>query len=217
MREIATLSVWAALWAPAAGAWCTSAGHPGNVLLQTQVLEIQDDSAYTAGADVWVPAGVKADSLIYAWLVWNNKITGQGCKVTFEGTRNDLCDGRVSIEFQQPTAYNVGFAATDVPGNATAYPWRCTVELMFHVFDMTEFVRNPMWDPDDPMSPEWLPDPGFDLFTLVEVRVTGQRYVNPGGVPSVPPGVTRNGNCPEPQADDAFPAYMLTGPGCVSV
>ncbi len=200
--------------APAASAYCTTSGQPGMVALASHVLEIQDDTAYRAGRDVWVTAGVKADAQLFAWLVWSSRPTGQGCVVTFEGRRNDTCAARVDIQFEQRTAYNVGFSASDVPpGGASTYPYFCSTELMFHIFDSGEFVPNPRYDPADPASPQYIVDPGFDFYSVVGLNVTGEHYVNPGGVGTVPIGVSRNG-CPQAQPGDEFPAYMLEGPGC---
>lgn len=200
--------------APSAQAYCTTSGQPGMVMLASHVLEIMDDDAYKQGRTVWVPGGVKADSQLFAWLVWTDRVTGQGCVVTLKERRNDHCGPRLDVQFQQRTAYNVGFAASDMPGVSTAYPYRCTTELVFHIFDSGQMVPNPAYDPNDPFSPQFIVDPGFDFYTLIQLDVTGEHYTNPGGMPSVPDGVTRNGECPDAQPDDEFPAFMLTGPNC---
>jgi len=206
MRRILQIGVLVSLLAPAANAYCTTSGQPATVMLASQILEIQDDAAYKAGQDVWVPAGVKADAQIHTWLVWSSQPGGQNCLVTFEGVRNDNCGPRVEIQFEQRTPYNAGISAADMPGGSTAYPYSCTVELIFHIYDMT-----PIPNPDLKLPP--LVDPGFNFYTLVDLRVTGEHYVNPGGVGTVPIGVSRQG-CPQAQAGDHFPAYMLEGPGC---
>lgn len=200
--------------APSAHAYCTTAGHPGTVTLASHVLEILDDDAYKQGRNVWIPGAVKADSQLFAWLVWTDRVTGQGCVVTLKARQNDYCGPRLDIQFEQRTAYNVGFVATDNPGASTTYPYSCTTELVFHIFDSGQWVPNPTYDPNDPNSPQFIIDPGYDFFSLVQLNVTGEHYTNPGGMPSVPDGVTRNGECPTAQPDDEFPAFMLTGPGC---
>ena len=206
MRHILRIGVLVSLLAPAANAYCTTTGQPATVLLASHVLEIQDDAAYRAGQDVWVPAAVKADSQIHTWLVWSSQPGGQNCSVTFEGVRNDNCGPRVDVQFEQRTPYNAGIGVSDMPGGSTSYPYSCTVELIFHIYDMTP-IPNP-----DPTQPP-LVDPGFNFYMLVDLRVTGEHYVNPGGVGTVPIGVSRQG-CPQAQAGDQFPAYMLEGPGC---
>lgn len=214
MRHIFQLAGLLLALMPSLKAYCTVSGQPGVVNLASHVLEIQDDAAYKAGRDAWVPAGVKADSQLFAWLAWSSFPTGQGCEVTFTGVRNDYCGPRVDIQFEQRTAYNVGIAASDMPGASTSYPYRCSVELMFHAMDRNERFLNPRYDPNDPTTgPQYLPDPGFDFFILVSLNVTGEHYVNPGGVGTVPIGVNRDG-CPQAQPGDEFPAYMLEGPGC---
>ena len=214
MRLFVMVSTLVAIVAPESSAFCTTSGQPGSVALASHVLEIQDDAAYRAGRDVWVTAGVKADAQLLAWLVWSSRPTGQGCVVTFEGRRNDTCAARLDIQFEQRTAYNVGFSASDVPSGGTSpYPYSCSAEVMFHIFDSGEFVPNPRYDPNDPFSQQYIVDPGFDFYSAVGLNVTGQHYVNPGGVGTVPIGVSRNG-CPEAKPGDEFPAYMLQGPGC---
>ena len=216
MRLLVMASTLVALAAPAASAFCTTSGQPGSVALASHVLEIQDDAAYRVGRDVWVTAGVKADAQLFAWLVWSGRPTGQGCVVTFEGRRNDTCATRLDIQFEQRTAYNVGFSASDIPpGGNSVYPYSCSAEVMFHIFDSGEFAPNPRYDPNDPLSQQYIVDPGFDFYTVVGLTVTGEHYVNPGGVGTVPIGVSRNG-CPQAQPGDEFPAYMLEGPGCAA-
>ena len=201
--------------APSASAYCTTSGQPGIVTLASHVMLIQDDTAYKAGTDLWVLGGTKADAQLFAWLVWSDWPTGQGCVVTMIARRNDTCGGRVDVQFEQRTAYNVGFSASDTGTSTTAYPYRCSLEVVFHIYD-THGIPNPRYNPNDPFNtePPYIPDPGFDFWSVVQLDVTGERMATPGGVPSVPDGVTRNGECPTAQPDDEFPAFMLTGPGC---
>ena len=214
MRTLLMVSTLMAFAAVGASAFCTTSGQPNIVALASHVLEIQDDAAYRAGRNVWVTGGVKADAQIFAWLVWSNRPTGQGCVVTFTGRRNDTCGIRVDVQFEQKTAYNVGFAASDIPpGGNSLYPYSCSTEVEFHIFDSGQFVPNPTYDPNGPSGPQFIVDPGFTFFSVVELTVTGEQYVNPGGVGTVPIGVSRSG-CPQAQPGDEFPAYMLQGPGC---
>ncbi len=213
MRCVLLTVLFGAL-APDLRAYCTTSGQPAAVTLASHVYEVKDDDAYKQGRDVWVPAGVKADSQLFIWLVWSHRTTGQGCIVVLKQRRNDHCGSRLDIQFEQRTSYNAGFAASDTPGPLTNYPFSCSTELVFHIHDSGEWIPNPAWDPLDPASARYIVDPGFYFYTLVQLNTTGERYVNPGGVPSVPDGVTRNGECPVAQPDDEFPAFMLSGPGC---
>lgn len=220
MRVGMILAAMLMLNAPAAFGYCTVSGQPGVIPMNSRVVEMQDDEAAKQGRIVWTPVGVFSDNQIFAWLHWNNKPTGQGCVATFVGVRNDLCRGRVNTDFRQMTAYNLGVGVTDSGGN-NRYPFGCSVELIFHVYDSVP-DPNPAYNPNDPACPDpmliqcqpVLIDPGFDYYILVDLHVTGQRIIPQGGNPSTPPNVSSNGNCPVPEPGETLPAYMFRGPGC---
>lgn len=213
MRRLVLILSLAGVIGQTAQAFCTTSGQPGTVLLASHMFQVQDDAAYKAGRDVWVDAGYKADAQVLAWLIWSSFPTGQGCVLEFVGITRDGCAGRVDVQFEQRTAYNVGIAVTDTAA-ASRYPYTCSLDLLFHIYDANG-IPNPRYDPADPMSgPPFLPDPGFNFSSSVRLDVTGEHYINPGGVSLVPPGVLRNG-CPQRTAADAdLPDYMFTGPGC---
>lgn len=207
---------------PSMNAFCTVSGQPGTVFLASRVIEMQDDEAWKRGSVVWVPMGIYNDTQVYTWLVWSHRPTGQACVARFMGVRNEHCGGRVAVQFEQRTPYNVGMALADNAAGAAIYPLACTVELIMHVYDSTP-DPNPAYNPDDPMCPgpaiqcqPAIIDPGFHYYVLVDLRVTGLRMAQDGGNPSTPRDVTRNGECPLPEAGEELPAYMFQGPGCAT-
>jgi hypothetical protein len=184
-----------------ARAACTVSGYPRIVQLRSKVIQTLDDLAYRAGRDVWNATATQADSQIWTWLVWSTQPEGQRCRATFVGVRNDYCGSRINVQFEQRTPYNVGFVVSHVPEENPPYPFFCTVELDFHVQDMTG-IPNP--NPDEPPTVE----PGYHYYTVIALNVTGERYTNPDGMPSTPRGVDRNG-CVLPLPGDDFPSFML--------
>jgi hypothetical protein len=222
MKTMLLIVITLMAWTPSALAYCTVSGAPGIIPLASHVLEMQDDNAWKAGSVVWVPMGIYNDTKIHTWLVWSHRPTGRNCVASFVEYRNDTCGGRVTMQFQQPTAYNVGVAVVDSATGSVSYPVACSVELVFHVFDATA-DPNPGYNPDDPQCPgpalvcqATIVDPGFNYTALVDMRVTGQRVVQEGGNPSTPPDVSRDGNCPLPEPGETLPAYMFRGPGCAA-
>ena len=216
-RLLALLIGIGGLGLPARAA-CTVSGAPGVITLNSRVVLTQDNDLWKQGVVQWDVTAEQNDTQAYTWLQWSMWPTGQGCTVSFLGYSNDTCAGRVQVQFQQSSPYNSGVVATDTAqGNAT-YPLACSVQINFHIFDQNG-NPNPCYDPtipdpSNPCSHPTIVDPGFDFSASVQLNVSAVQMILQGGNPGTPPGVTQNGNCPLPEANEIYPAYMFTGPGC---
>jgi hypothetical protein len=218
MRELLSLLVLVAGCAPCVRGTCTVSGVPAVMALKSKVVLTQNNDLWKQGFVQWDVTAERNDTQIYTWLQWSSVPTGQGCSVSFTGYTNDTCNGRVKSQFQQSSAYNSGVLAADSAQGNAAYPLACAVQLNFHAFDQNG-VPNPNYnpsitDPSDPRSMPVLPDPGFDFSSVVQLTVTANQFIPEGGNPGTPPGVTRDGACPLPEANEVLPAYMFSGPGC---